>query len=395
MPVSSPPTPNPPENPMHRFFTEDQAALRETARRFAEREVLPRAAVIDREDRFDRTLYKGMAELGLFGVALREEAGGAGMGAIGACIVMEEIARCSGAVGNAFAIPVEAALFLDHHGNERHKAMIPGILAGDIIPATAVTEPDHGSDVAGLRTTAKRDAEGWVLNGTKAWVTFGNVVDALMVFARSGDQGGHKAISCFLLDGHAPGILRGKNEELLGMHGLEDCMITLDGVRAPADAVVGPENGAFKMAMGNFNFSRLMMSSMALGMAQAAFEDAMAYARTRKQFGTAIINHQAIQFMIADMSTDIAAARMLIHHAARLYDAGMPIAKEAAQAKLFTTDMAVKHVSNALQIHGGNGYSREYRVERLFRDVRLAQIYEGTNQIQRMIIARQVEKETA
>ena len=380
---------------MHRFFTEDQAALRETARRFAEREVLPRAAAIDREDRFDRTLYKGMADLGLFGVALREEAGGAGMGAIGACIVMEEIARCSGAVGNAFAIPVEAALFLDHHGNERHKSFIPGILSGDIIPATAVTEPDHGSDVASLRTTAKRDADGWVLNGTKAWVTFGNVVDALMVFARSGDQGGHKAISCFLLDGKAPGIHRGKNEELLGMHGLEDCMITLDGVRAPADAVVGPENGAFKMAMGNFNFSRLMMSSMALGMAQAGFEDAVAYAKTRKQFGTAIINHQAIQFMIADMSTDIAAARMLIHHAARLYDAGMPIAKEAAQAKLFTTDMAVKHVSNALQIHGGNGYSREYRVERLFRDVRLAQIYEGTNQIQRMIIARQVEKETA
>ncbi|WP_338664630.1 acyl-CoA dehydrogenase family protein [Pararoseomonas sp. SCSIO 73927] len=384
---------------MHRFLTEDQAALRETARRFAEREVLPRAAAIDREDRFDRALYKGMADLGLFGVALREEAGGAGMGATGACIVMEEIARCSGSVGNAFAIPVEAALFLDHHGNDRHKAMIPGILAGDIIPATAVTEPDHGSDVAGLRTTAKRDDEGWVLNGTKAWVTFGNVVDALMVFARSGAEtgpgGGHKAISCFLLDGHAPGIHRGKNEELLGMHGLEDCMITLDGVRAPADAVVGPENGAFKMAMGNFNFSRLMMSSMALGMAQAAFEDAVAYAKTRKQFGTAIINHQAIQFMIADMSTDIAAARMLIQHAARLYDAGMPIAKEAAQAKLFTTDMAVKHVSNALQIHGGNGYSREYRVERLFRDVRLAQIYEGTNQIQRMIIARQVEKETA
>jgi len=392
---TSPPTSIRIESPMHRFLTEDQAALRETARRFAEREILPRAAAIDREDRFDRALYKGMADLGLFGVALREEAGGAGMGATGACLVMEEIARCSGSVGNAFAIPVEAALFLDHHGNDRHRAMIPGILAGEIIPATAVTEPDHGSDVAGLRTTARRDGEGWVLNGTKAWVTFGGVADALMVFARSGAEGGHKAISCFLLDGRAPGILRGKTEELLGMHGLEDCMVTLDDARAPADAVVGPENGAFKMAMGNFNFSRLMMSAMALGMAQAAFEDAVSYARTRKQFGTAIINHQAVGAMIADMSTEIAAARLLIHHAARLYDAGMPIAKEAAQAKLFTTDMAVKHVSNALQIHGGNGYSREYRVERLFRDVRLAQIYEGTNQIQRLIIARQVEKESA
>lgn len=380
---------------MDRFLTEEQIALRDTARRFAEREILPRAAAIDRDDRFDRELYRGLAELGLFGVALREEAGGAGLGAMGACIAMEELARCSGAVANAFAIPVEAALFLDHHGNARQRAMVPGILDGSIIPATAVTEPDHGSDVAGMRSTARREGEGWVLNGTKAWVTLGGVVDALMVFARTGAEGGHKAISCFLLDGHAPGILRGKNEELLGMHGLEDCQITLDGVRAPADALVGAENGAFKMAMGNFNFSRLMMSAMALGIAQGAFEDAVSYARTRKQFGGPIIGFQAVQFMLADMSTDIAAARMLIHHAARLYDMGQPIAKEAAQAKLFTTDMAMKHVSNALQIHGGNGYSREYRIERLFRDVRLAQIYEGTNQIQRLIIARQVEKEMA
>ena len=380
---------------MHRFMTDAETALRDTTRRFAEKEILPRAAAIDREDRFDRGLYKGMAELGLFGVALEEAAGGAGMGAIGACIAMEELARCSGAVANAFAIPGEAALFLYQHGNERHRSLLPGILAGDLIPATAVTEPDHGSDVAGLRTTARRDAEGWVLDGTKAWVTLGGVVDALMVFARSGSEGGHKAISCFLLDGASPGLIRGKNEELLGMHGLEDCRITLDGVRAPPDAVVGPENGAFKMAMGNFNFSRLMMSAMALGMAQAAFEDAVAYAKSRKQFGGAIIGFQAVQFMLADMSTDIAAARLLIHHAARLHDAGHGIAKEAAQAKLFTTDMAMKHISNALQIHGGNGYSREYRVERLFRDVRLAQIYEGTNQIQRLIIARQVEKEMA
>ncbi|MBE9607329.1 acyl-CoA dehydrogenase family protein [Acetobacteraceae bacterium H6797] len=380
---------------MHRFFTEAQTALRETTRRFAEREILPRAAKIDRDDVFDRDLYRGMADLGLFGVALEEDAGGAGMGAIGACIAMEELARCSGAVANAFAIPVEAALFLNQHGNERQKASIPGILAGEIIPATAVTEPDHGSDVAGLRTVAKRDEDGWLINGTKAWVTLGGVADALMIFARTSDAGGHKAISCLLLDGKAPGITRGKNEELLGMHGLEDCQITLADVRAPLDAVIGTENGAFKMAMENFNFSRLMMSAMALGMAQAAFEDAVAYAKTRKQFGGPIMNLQAVQFMIADMSTDIAAARMMIHHAARLYDGGFSIAKEAAQAKLFTTDMAMKHVSNALQIHGGNGYSKEYRIERLFRDVRLAQIYEGTNQIQRLIIARQVEKEMA
>ena len=380
---------------MERFYSADQKAIRDTTRRFAEAEILPRAAAIDREDRFDRTLYRRMAELGLFGICLREEAGGTGLDAVAACIAMEELARCSGAMANAFAIPVEAALFFDQHGQDRHKAMIPAILSGDLVPATAVSEAEHGSDVASLTTQATRDGAGWMLEGAKAWVTLGGVADQIMVFARTGEGPGHRAISCLLVEGDAEGVSRGKTEDLLGMHGLEDCAISFSGVRLPADAVMGPENGAFKMAMGNFNFSRLMMSAMALGMAQAAFEDAVAYARARRQFGQAIIGYQAVQFMIADMSTDIAAARLLIHHAARLYDAGEPVAKEAAQAKLFTTDMAMKHVSNALQIHGGNGYSRHYRIERLFRDVRLAQIYEGTNQIQRLIIARQVEKEAA
>lgn len=380
---------------MSHFYTEDQISLRDTARRFAEAEVLPRAAAIDREDVFDRTIYRGMAELGLFGTSLPEAAGGSGFDTVGTCLVMEELARCSGAIGNAFAIPVEAALFLHHHGNESQKALIPGILDGSILMATAMTEPDYGSDTASITTSARRTADGWVINGTKAWVTLGGVADRIMVFARTGKDAGHKGISCFMVDARQQGVSRGKNEELLGMHGLEDCQIILEDVRVPEEAMIGAENTAFKTAMGNFNFSRLLMSSMALGMAQAAMEDAVAYATTRKQFGGPIMGFQAIQFMVADMSTDIAAARLLIHHAARLYDAGQPYAKEAAHAKLFTTDMAMKHVSNALQIHGGNGYSRDYRIERLFRDVRLAQIYEGTNQIQRVIIARQVEKELA
>ncbi|MFT3720943.1 acyl-CoA dehydrogenase family protein [Pseudorhodoferax sp.] len=380
---------------MSHFYTDDQISLRDTARRFAEAEVLPRAAAIDREDRFDRPLYRAMAELGLFGTSLPQAAGGSGFDTVGTCLVMEELARCSGAIGNAFAIPVEAALFLHHHGNESQKALIPGILDGSIVMATAMTEPDYGSDTASITTSARRTADGWVINGTKAWVTLGGVADRIMVFARTGKDAGHRGISCFMVDARQKGVSRGKNEELLGMHGLEDCQIVLEDVLVPGNALIGAENTAFKTAMGNFNFSRLLMSSMALGMAQAAMEDAVAYATTRKQFGGPIMGFQAIQFMVADMSTDIAAARLLIHHAARLCDAGLPYAKEAAHAKLFTTDMAMQHVSNALQIHGGNGYSRDYRIERLFRDVRLAQIYEGTNQIQRVIIARQVEKELA
>ncbi len=380
---------------MNHFYNEDQMSVRDIARRFAEAEVLPRAAAIDREDTFDRTLYRGMAGLGLFGISLPESSGGSGLDTVSLCLVMEEIARCSAAIGNAFAIPVEAALFLHHHGNESQKALIPGILDGSIVFATAMTEPDFGSDAASIQTTARVTDDGYVLNGTKAWVTLGGVADRIMVFARTGKEAGHRSISCFLVDSSSPGVSRGKNEELLGMHGLEDCQIVLQDVHVPKTALIGAENQAFKTAMGNFNFSRLLMSSMALGMAQAAMEDAVAYATTRKQFGEPIMNFQAIQFMVADMSTDIAAARLLIHYASRVFDAGLPYAKEAAHAKLFTTDMAMKHVSNALQVHGGNGYSREYRIERIFRDVRLAQIYEGTNQIQRLIIAKQVEKELA
>jgi len=377
------------------FLSDEQRMVRDTARKLSDEVVAPIAARIDRENAFPRDAYLALAELGLFGVALPEEAGGAGMDALTACIAMEEIARGSGAVGNAFAIPVEAALFLNHHGDAQHKALIPGILDGSVIPATAVTEPDNGSDVASMNTVARREGDEYVITGSKAWVTFGQVADVIMVFAKTDPAAGHRGISCILVETDRPGVHRGKSEELLGMHGLAECMIALDQVRVPIANRIGPENGAFKMAMENFNFSRLMMSSMALGMAQAAMEDAIAYAHERRQFGKPIFEFQAIQFMIADMAKDIAAARLLIHHAARLYDAGQPIALEAAQAKLFTTDMAQVHISNALQIHGGNGYSREFRVERLFRDVRLSQIYEGTNQIQRMIIARQVGKQYA
>ncbi|WP_414896584.1 acyl-CoA dehydrogenase family protein [Rhodovulum sp. YEN HP10] len=380
---------------MDQFFTEEQRMVRDTARKLSDQVIAPAAAAIDRDDVFPRAIYETLAEQGLFGVALPEEAGGVGLDAMAACIVMEEIARGSGAVGNAFAIPVEAALFLNHHGSDETRKWIPGIVEGRVIPATAVTEPDCGSDVAAMKTTARRDGDDYVIKGGKAWVTFGQIADVIMVFAKTDPEAGHRGISCILVETDRPGVHRGKSEELLGMHGLADCMLSFDEVRVPVANRIGPEHGAFKMAMENFNFSRLMMSSMALGMAQAAMEDAVAYANDRRQFGKPIFDFQAIQFMIADMSKDIAAARLLIHHAAKLYDAGHPIALEAAQAKLFTTDMAQVHISNALQIHGGNGYSREYRIERLFRDVRLSQIYEGTNQIQRMIIARQVQKACA
>jgi alkylation response protein AidB-like acyl-CoA dehydrogenase len=375
---------------MERFYTDTQKMVRDNVRRFAEARVLPAAAAIDREDAFPAEIYQAMADMGLFGSGLGEEAGGSGFDTVTLAIAMEELARCSGSVGNIFAIPVEAARFLDEYGSAAQKALIPDILSGRLIPASCATEPDFGSDVAGMRSTARKEGDGYVIDGTKAWVSLGLAANLIFVFAKTAPEAGHRGISCFLVRGDNPGVKRGRKERLLGMHGLATSQLVFDGCRVPAADRVGPENGAFKMAMINFNYSRILMSAMALGMARAAFEDALAYARGRIQFGKPIFDFQAVQFMLADMSTDIAAARLLVHHAARLLDAGESIIQEAAQMKLFTTDMAMKHATNALQIHGGNGYSQDYRIERIFRDVKLAQIYEGTNQIQRLIIARQL-----
>lgn len=378
---------------MERFYTDTQRMVHDNVRKFAETTVLPAADAIDKEDVFFFAIYKAMAEMGLFGADLPEEAGGSGFDTVTVCIAMEELARCSGSVGNAYALPVEAARFLYEHGDEQQKAHIPSILSGQRIPATAISEPDFGSDVGGMRTVAVRDGGDYVINGVKAWVTMGQVADFVLVFAKTDPPSGIRGISCLVVDGDNPGLKRGKNELLLGMHGLEDCQLVFENCRVPEANRIGPENEAFKMAMVNFNYGRIMMSAMALGIAQAAFEDALAYAKERMQFGQRIFDFQAVQFMLADMSKDIAAARLLVHHAARLRDGGHPYAKEAAHAKLFTTDMAMQHITNALQIHGGNGYSQEYRIERLFRDIKLTQIYEGTNQIQRLIIARQLARE--
>lgn len=376
-----------------RFSTDSHGMVRDTVRRFAEDVVLPAAAAIDVDDVFPREIYRRLADQGLFDAGVPKTADGSGFDCVILAIAMEELARCSGSMGNACALPLEMARFLLDHGDAPHMDLVAGIVSGAVIPATAVSEPDHGSDVAGMRTTAVRDGADYVINGTKAWVTMGLVADLVLVFAKTDPEAGHRGISCFLVESRNRGLKPGSKEKLLGMRGLETGALVFDDCRVPARDRIGPENQAFRMAMTNFDFGRILMAAMALGIACAAYEDALAYAKERVQFGKPIFEHQSVQFMLADMSTDLAAARLLIHHAARTLDAGTPVAKEAAHAKLFTTDMAMKHVTNALQIHGGNGYSSAYRVERLFRDIKLTQIYEGTNQIQRLIIARQIAKE--
>jgi alkylation response protein AidB-like acyl-CoA dehydrogenase len=375
------------------FLNEVQQEIAASTRRFAADKVLPRAAEIDETDEFPYDLYAGMAGLGLFGISLPESVGGVGLDTICFSLAMEELARTSGAVANILAIPVEMIRLLNDSGSGFHKALIPDLVAGKIIAATAVSEPGCGSDVAAITTVARRDGSDYRITGVKAWLSLGLVSDFILIFAKTNPTSGAKGISAFMVPRQARGVSFGRKERLLGMRGLATCALSADDVRVPEEARLGAENGAFRAAMSNFDYGRIAMASMALGMAQAAFEDSVLYARERIQFGKPIFEHQAVQFMIADMAKDIAAARLLIHQAARLHDLGLPFAKEAAIAKLFTTDMAMLHATNAVQIHGGNGYSREYRVERIFRDVKLAQIYEGTNQIQRMIIARRVAKE--
>ena len=367
--------------------------ISESVRKFAESVVLPAATAIDRDDVFPKEIYAQLAELGLFGTTLHEEAGGSGFDTVSIAIAMEELARCSGSVGNILAIPVEAVHLIDKSGSDRHKEFIPGILSGELIPATCVSEPEFGSDVASIKTTAVRDNGEYIINGTKAWVSLGLVANLFFVFAKTDPESGQRGLSCFLVNGDNPGLNRGRKEDLLGMHGLATGQVNFTDCRVSEKMRIGPENDAFKMAMINFDLGRILMSAMALGITRGAYEDALQYAKERIQFGKPIFEFQAVQNLLADMSTDITAARLLVHHAARLLDAGYTIAKEAAHAKLFTTDMGMKHVTNALQIHGGNGYSKDYRVERLFRDIKLTQIYEGTNQIQRLIIARQLRRE--
>lgn len=378
---------------MNLLLDEVQREVAASSRRFATEAVLPRAAEIDEADEFPRDLYGQMAGLGLFGIGLPEHAGGSGFDTVCFSLAMEEVARASGAVANILAIPVEMVRLLQASGGPFHRALIPDLVAGRLIASTAVSEPDCGSDVAAMTTLARRDGPDYRITGTKAWLSLGLVSDMILVFAKTSPDKGAGGVSAFMVPREAPGLSFGRKERLLGMRGLATCGLVLDDVRVPGEARLGPEDGAFRTAMSNFDYGRIAMASMALGMAQGAFEDSVGYARTRVQFGKPIFEHQAVQFMIADMAKDIAAARLLIHHAARLHDLGLPFAKEAAMAKLFSTDMAMLHATNAVQIHGGNGYSREYRVERIFRDVKLAQIYEGTNQIQRMIIARRVARE--
>jgi alkylation response protein AidB-like acyl-CoA dehydrogenase len=374
-------------------LTDAQRQIQALVREFAEREVAPRAAEIDRTDEFPRDLYRRMAALDLLGMTVPPAYGGAGADTVSWCVAQEELARASAAVADAQLLcKLMCDMILANGTEAQRQRHLPAMVRGEEICAIAQTEPGTGSDVAGVQTTATATGDGWVLNGTKRFITAALVCDLAVVVATTDRARGRQGIALFLVEMGTPGFARGGKEHLLGARGLGTGELVFADCHVPGGALLASPGEGFKRAMVSLDQGRIGIGAQALGIAQAAMEAAIRYARERQAFGQPIANFQAIQFMLADMSAGIEGARLLLRRAAFLKDRGRPLVREAAEAKLVASEVAQRVVTDALQIHGAAGYSTEFPLERLYRDARVYQIWEGTSQIQRLVIARQLLK---
>ena len=372
-------------------LTETQQLMRDVVRAFADKEVKPRAAAIDREDAFPRDLYRRLAELGLLGMTLPPEYGGAGADTVSWAIVQEELARACPAVADAQLVAkLMSDVILANAAPELRARYLPAIARGEKIPVIAQTEPGTGSDVAGVQTLARPAGDGWVLNGTPRFITMALVADLAIVVATTDRTRRHEAIALFLVDAATPGFRYGAPDPVMGLRGLATGELVFEDCRVGPEALLAPPGEGFKQAMRSLNRGRVGIGAQAVGLAQAAMEEALGYSRQRTAFGQPIAAFQAIQFMLADMSAAIEAARWLVRRAAWLVDQGRMPVREAAEAKLVASETAVRVAHDALQIHGAAGYSSESAIERLYRDARLYPIWEGTSQIQRIVIAREL-----
>ncbi len=370
-------------------LNEEQKLLQESVREFAEAVVRPRAREIDESGIFPRDFFDQAAEMGLAGVAIPEQYGGSGMESISYCLVIEEISRICATSG--VILSVNNSLVCDpihkFGTEEQKKELLAPLAAGQKLGCFALTEPGAGSDAAALRSTAVRDGDDYILNGNKVFITNGTHADEAIVFASVDLEAGHRGITAFVVDCGTEGFSRGVHEYKLGVNASGTTELAFTDMRVPASRRLGGEGDGFKVAMSTLDGGRVGIAAQAVGIAQGAFEEAITYAGEREQFGRAIASFQAIQFYLADMSTEIDAGRILTWKAAWTKDNRKRYTLEAAQAKLFTAEMAQRVTSRALQIHGGYGYTREYNVERYFRDARITEIYEGTSEVQKMVIA--------
>jgi butyryl-CoA dehydrogenase len=363
--------------------------IRQAVRRYAAEQLAPNAARWDRDKEFPRQALKGLADMGLNGVAIGEEWGGAGLGYGALAVACEEIAAGDCATATIVSVNNLVAGILAGYGNASQKERFLKPLAkGEILGAFALTEPQAGSDASAITTRAERQGDHYVLNGVKQFITSGKNADIAVVFAVTAKNAGKRGISAFLVPTNAPGYVVARIEEKTGQRASDTAQIVLESCKVPAEHLLAEEGVGYRIALANLESGRINVAAQATGVARAAFEAALAYARERRSMGKALIEHQAISFRLADMATGIEAARQLYLHAAELRDAGAPCIKEASMAKLFASEMAERVCSDAIQIHGGYGYVADFPVERFWRDVRVTQIYEGASDIQRLVIGR-------
>jgi alkylation response protein AidB-like acyl-CoA dehydrogenase len=372
-------------------LTADQREIQGLAREFADAEIVPNASGWDREHRFPDELYPKLAELGLMGVCVPEEYGGSGADFLSYVLVLEELSRADAGVGVTVAVHTSATtLPILTFGTEEQRArFVPPLARGDQIGAFALTEPDSGSDAGSLRTVAEPDGDGWLITGSKQWITNGSRAGTFVLFARTDPAtAGARGVSCFVLDAGHVRVTR--EEEKLGLNSSTTSDLVLEGAPVGRDRLLHEEGRGFRVAMATLDGGRIGIAAQALGIAQAAFDVARAYAQQREQFGRPIADFQAIQWKLADMATEIDAARLLTYRAAWLKQQGRPHTEEGAKAKLFASESARRQTAEAIQILGGYGYTKEFPVERYYRDAKITEIYEGTSEIQRLVIARSI-----
>jgi butyryl-CoA dehydrogenase len=382
------------------MLSEELSMIRDSVRAYVAERVAPHAARWDREGTFPKEALKGLAELGCYGVAVPEHWGGAGLDYTALAVILEEIAAGDGATSTVVSVnncPVCSILMAWADDAQKAKWLVP-LARGEMLGAFCLTEPHVGSDASALRTTARREtsADGrveYVIDGVKQFITSGRNADVAIVMAVTDRAAGKRGISAFVVPTSTPGYVVASLERKSGQHASDTAQIRFEGCRVPAQNLLGDEGQGYKIALSGLEGGRIGIASQSVGMARAAFEAALRYAKDREAFGVPIFEHQAVQFRLADMATSIEAARQLILHAAALKDAGRPCLKEAAMAKLFASEMAERVCSDAIQVHGGYGYVEDFPVERIWRDVRVCQIYEGTSDIQKVLIGRALANE--
>ncbi|MGX4766524.1 acyl-CoA dehydrogenase [Bacillus mojavensis] len=371
-------------------LTQEQVMMRKMVRDFARKEIAPAAEVMEKTDEFPFQLMKKMGEHGLMGIPVPEQYGGAGADVVSYILAIHEISKISAAVGVILSVHSSVGTNpILYFGNEEQKVKyIPKLASGNYLGAFALTEPYSGSDAGSLRTTAIKKNGKYILNGSKIFITNGGAADLYITFALTAPGQNRNGISAFIVEKNTPGFTVGKKERKLGLHGSNTTELIFENAEVPEENLLGQEGDGFKIAMANLNVGRIGIAAQALGIAEAALEYAVAYAKQRVQFNRPIAANQGISFKLADMATRAEAARHLVYHAADLHTCGLACGKEASMAKQFASDSAVKAALEAVQIYGGYGYMKDYPVERLLRDAKVTQIYEGTNEIQRLIISK-------